>query len=798
MTAETTTPRRWARRIAKWTGVTVAVILIAPLLFVGLVVLRIWLGQPNLDGEIRLASAPGAATIARDADGVVHIEAETEAAAYFALGYAHAQDRFFQMEALRRIAAGRLSEIIGPPGLSIDFRMRRLGVARLAKTDVAVLSEGARAIYEAYADGVNAWIDDPSGVAADELALLFAPAPEPWLPEHSLAWNRLMSLRLVSNWGSELMRLDLKDQLTPAQLADLWPDYPAEAPVTVPNVPQEALAAAAAFAGLANKDDGSNAWGIASTASASGGAILANDPHLGLTNPGVWHLVRLEAPSLSLAGASAPGVPAVVLGHNGTVAWGLTNATTDTSDVYVETPAPGAPGSYLTPEGPRPFDTREEVIRIRFSGERRLTLRATRHGPVISDGIDGPAASGPVLALAHTGLLEDEGSAETLYRMNRARSWPDILAALKLTKGPQQNVFYVGPDGAGMATGGYLPVRRNGDGYMPADGASGDGDWVAFADVSAMPQVFEPATGWVANANNALAGPDYPLWLGREWGYGGRIEELAERLRQARPFDVEGMARLQLDDHSPISARLLPLMTAAVESVELSAPAANALERLKAWDRRTGMASAEPLIFYAWMREAVRRIFADELGPKFGGWFRLRPEPMEQALTHKPEWCDAVDTSGKETCGAALAAALDDALAWIAERYGDDPNAWRWGDAHEARFRHLAFGFAPGLKQLFDIRIPAPGGQETINRAAFYFSDEAEPFVQRHGPTLRAVYDASDLAASRFMTGPGQSGRWFSRNRSSLLERWRDGETISLAPLAAPAHVLTIAPGAEQ
>ena len=778
---------RWLRR-SVW---LLLALIIAPIAAVALLVGRVWLGQPELDGERMVPGLGAEVTIARDSLGVVHIKAATEQEAYFALGFAHAQDRFFQMEMLRRLAAGRLAEVVGPFAAGTDAHMRILGVDRMAEQDVANLPADIRTIYQRYADGVNAWLQTRHGVAADELTLALAPNPEPWTPAHSIAWTRLMSLRLVSNWGSELMRLRLAASLTPEQMADLWPDYPADGAITTPEIAEAALAAARVIAAMSNPDDGSNAWAVTADRSATGAPLLANDPHLGLTTPATWHLVRMEAPGFLLAGAASPGMPALVLGHNGHVAWGLTNATTDTSDVYIETIDPQNPDRYLTPDGPKAFEKLHQVIRVRFGKDRKITVRRTRHGPVISDGND-TAPEGTALSLAHTGLLENEGAAVTLHRINRARKWGDMLDALKVTNGPQQNVFYAGPDGVGMATGGLLPIRKSGDGYMPADGASGAGDWVRFADVSAMPQVFEPSQGWVANANNKIAPDDYPLWLGREWGYAGRMQRIVDQLQADGAITPDRVAAIQTDVKSPIAIRLKPIMLSVLGESALTDAAASRLEALNAWDNEMRMDDASPGIFFAWMRTAIRQIFADELDDDFAGWFGLRAEVLERALTERPVWCDNIMTSETETCQSILKSAFEAAVLEVEASGGQDEPTW--GAIHQVNFRHMGFGRLPVIGSLFNVRIPSPGGQETVNRAAMRFSSNTDPYGQGHGPGLRALYDLADLDASRFMIGPGQSGRLFSDNRSSLAEKWRDGAYLTLGPLSAPSHVLTLKP----
>ncbi|MEQ9121875.1 MAG: penicillin acylase family protein, partial [Alphaproteobacteria bacterium] len=359
---------------------------------------------------------------------------------------------------------------------------------------------------------------------------------------------------------------------------------------------ENVLAAARRAAAISNPDDGSNGWVVAAARSTSGHALLANDPHLGLTAPGTWMLVSLKAPGFRLAGATAPGVPAVILGHNGRIAWGLTNAETDASDVYVETVDPADPDRYLAPDGPRPFETRRETIQVRFGRDREIVVRRTRHGPVVSDELDG-APAGTALALAHTGLLPHEASAEAIFRVNRAGDWPAFRRALGHAQAPQQNAFYAGPDGVGLVTMAALPIRRNGTGYMPADGRTTDGDWIGFAGLEAMPQTFRPARGWAANANNTLAADDYPIRLGEEWGYPGRIARIEEVLTAGGPFDLDALQALQLDDRSTIASALLPAMLEAVADAELSASAQGLIDRLGAWDGRTATEAAEPLVF---------------------------------------------------------------------------------------------------------------------------------------------------------------------------------------------------------
>ncbi|MFQ5467826.1 MAG: penicillin acylase family protein, partial [Kiloniellaceae bacterium] len=346
---------------------------------------------PRLDGTLAVTGLDAPVEVLRDGDGIVTIRAESERDAAFALGYAHAQDRLWQMDFMRRTGAGRLSEVAGARTLRLDRFMRTLGLYRTAQANVEHLSPPVRALLDVYAAGVNAVIEDDDATLPIEFQIMRY-RPEPWRPADSLIWARLMSLQLSGNWSDELLRARTIRRLGPARAADLWPPYPADGPVALPDL-------AGALDGLALErfasplpwalapKEASNSWVVSGTLTATGAPILANDPHLTLDAPGVWYLARIETPERTFTGATAPGLPIPVLGQSGEIAWGFTTTESDTQDLFVERPAPDAPGLYATPDGPAPFETREEIIKVRGAAPEQWTVRATRHGPVISDAI---------------------------------------------------------------------------------------------------------------------------------------------------------------------------------------------------------------------------------------------------------------------------------------------------------------------------------------------------------------------------------------------------------------------------
>ena len=450
-----------------WKFLSVVAVLVA-LLLAGLGGGYLWVrtSLPQINGSVTLAGLDSPVEIVRDADAVPHIFAKNPKDAYFALGYVHAQDRLWQMEFLRRLGAGRLAEVLGESAVDTDRFIRTLGLYRFAEAILETTSPEVRVALEAYAAGVNAWLATRSGLLPPEFILLRF-EPEPWRPADSLVWSRLMALRLGRNWKTELLRARLAGKVPPKSLDELWPGDPPGAPVTLASATHGARLALDALwnaieAGLAT-DSGSNGWVVHGSLTETGKPILANDPHLRFGAPVLWYLARIEAPGLTVTGVTVPGVPFTLLGHNGSIAWGFTNAGGDVEDLFVETVDPNDPTNYLAPEGSRPFVMRREVIGVKGGKTIAMTVRETRHGPVISDVSKDTARvadTGRVIALATPALRPDDRTMEALFAINRAQNWEDFRAATAKFHTPQQNLFFAATDGdIGFISPGRIPVR---------------------------------------------------------------------------------------------------------------------------------------------------------------------------------------------------------------------------------------------------------------------------------------------------------------------------------------------------
>jgi penicillin amidase len=743
----------------------------------------LWLrtSLPTTGGTVALDGARAAVEILRDKNGVPHIFAANAEDAYLALGYVHAQDRLWQMEMMRRLGAGRLSEVVGAATLGLDRYSRTFGLYRLAEAQVERLQPTERALLDAYARGVNAYLDTRTGALPPEFVLL-RHAPEPWRPADSLVWAKIMAMQLSRNWQTELLRWRMSKRLTQEQIRELWPEDDRGAPITLTDrvraasLPLDGLARA--IPGAFTSADASNAWVVDGARSATGKPVLANDPHLGLGAPILWYLAHVEAPGVSLTGATVPGVPLLILGHNSRIAWGMTTTGGDIEDLYLEDLDPADPGRYRTPDGPKPFRVRTEEIRVKGGEPVVLEVRETRHGPVITDLVRETGNPTQVIALASTALRPEDDTARALFGINRAGDWSSFVEAAKHFDSPLQNLFYGDTAGdIGLIAPARLPVRRRGNGLVPVPGADDAHAWTGFVPFDALPKTRNPPSGRIVNANNRLVGPQYPYDITQDWDTSWRAIRIEEMLAAGGRHGVEDAAALQMDTLSTAARALVPLLLAAGPG---SPRAAAAMKLMRTWDYRMRRDRPEPLIYAAWLRHLMQAIAADELGPLYDDYGRSRPGFVVAVLTRNRHWCDDVTTPDKEDCNARIALALDRALDDIAQRQGEDIARWRWGDAHRAALVNRVLTHVPLAGRFADLDVATDGGNDTVNRGLMAESG-ANPFAHAHGAGFRAVYDLADLARSRFVLATGQSGNPLSPHYGDMVERWRDGGHVTIA-----------------
>jgi len=776
----------------------VAGVVLALLVFLAGTYFQVVGALPVYNGHLTADKLKASVEILRDKNDVPHIIAGSIEDAAFGLGFVHAQDRFWQMELMRRLGQGRLSEIIpasivGSGLIETDRTMRGLGLYRRASESVNALSPSARAILDSYAAGVNLFLADENHQFGLELTLVKLLTggkyrPDAWRPADSLVWAKIMALGLDGNWRQELMRLRLSKRLDPDSVK-LLTDRTGESRDATLSLVNEALKgmpfdelyrATDNFA--TRKREASNEWVLSGAHTVSGKPLLANDPHLGLVFPGTWYLARLVGPGFDLRGATSPGAPAMVLGHNGTIGWGFTTTNLDSQDLFIERIDPTDPSRYITPDGARPFVMRDETINVLWGPPVQMRVRETRHGPVINDfagKLDEFAPAGHVLALQATMLDSADTSAEGFMRFGLAQNWDDFLAAARLIYSPMQNVVYADTSGnIGLVSPARVPIRRKGDGSVPVPGWTSEYDWAGFVPFDELPRVYNPASGILVNANGRLVPDDYRYFITNDWAEPYRQRRANALLREVERHPVYGMIAIQADNLSPDAADLMPLL---LESPPRNARAARVYDLLGRWNRFMLANRAEPLIYTAWLRELQTTLLTNKLGEDLAADMAgPNVSVVTRILRDRPAWCDDGGTQTVETCADIIARSLERALDWITQRQGPDMDKWEWGREHLAAHRHPLFDRVPLLRELASVRFPSDGGAYTLNRAQSLFRGPA-PYEAVHGAGYRGVYDFSNLSNSRFATPLGQSGNMLSPYAHNFVERWQSLSYIEIS-----------------
>ena len=789
---------RFLLRLARGVGKFLAGAVLAILVFVAGAYFHVCGAIPAYSGHFEAAGLKAPVEIQRDKNAIPHIVAGSIEDAAFALGYVHAQDRFWQMELMRRLGQGRLSELL-PPSLlgsrlvDTDRTMRGLGIYRRANDSLNALAPGMRSIIDSYAAGVNAWIGDPDQQYGLELTLIRLLSggtyrPEPWRPADSLVWAKLMALSLDGNWRSELLRLRLAHRIGVDGVKFLIEPQGDSRDATLSMV-NEAMKDTdldhlydATDNIATRKRMASNEWVVSGAHSLSGKPLLANDPHLALTFPGIWYLARLTGPGFDIRGATSPGSPAVVLGHNGTIGWGFTTTNLDSQDVFVERVDPTDPNRYITPDGARPFAVRDETIKVAWGDPITMRVRETRHGPVIDDFVRRPddlTPQGHVLALQATALDGADTSAEGFGRFGMAQNWEDFLAAARKVVTPMQNMVYADTAGnIGLIAPARVPIRRKGDGSMPVPGWTSEYDWAGFVPFDDLPRVYNPASGIIVNANARLVPDDYRYFISRDWAEPYRQRRANQLLREVERHPVYGMIAIQADNVALDANDMLPVL---LKGAPRNARASQAYELMRGWNHFMLASRAEPLIYTAWIWELQHGLLADELGEELYQALAMPDVPlMLRIIRDKPGWCDDGGTTRTESCEDAIALALERALDRLTADQGADMTKWQWGKAHPAAHRHPLFDTVPLLRDIASVRFPSDGGSQTLNRAVPMFGG-SQPFEASHGAGYRGIYDFSDLDNSRFAIPLGQSGNMLSPWAHNFVDRWRSLGYVEIA-----------------
>ena len=749
--------------------------------------------------------------IVRDTANVPHIFGKNDQDTLFALGYVHAQDRLWQMTMLRRTAQGRLSELFGAETLTVDMVVRRLGIYSASRASLSALRSDTMAKLEAYANGVNARLEEINlgnlGRGAPEL-FLFSNFIAPWSPTDSLAIIKLMGLQLSSHLESEVLRARVSLILDDDLLKDLLPDVPGSGVAELndfasmfPSLLKQHASVAmpkhslSPFKSIA-LSGASNAWAALPGRSASRGTLLANDPHLGLTAPSIWYLARLELENGGVIGGTIPGLPVILVGRSASLGWGLTTANVDDTDVYIEKLNPANPNEYQSLDGFVPFFRKQSIIEIKGQKPVTLDLLWTENGPVLPGShynLGAITPEGHVTSVAWTLLSGQDTSFEAAFDIMVSGSVQAAMTASQTYIAPGQNLTLADKYQIAMRTIGALPKRdprHQSKGRMPTAGWLAVNRWQGMFDASVNPVFLNPTGGILGNTNNKYIDRPFPEHISYDWGDTQRVQRWTRLMQNREVHTRDSFIEAQLDSVSPTARALLPLIGAELWFQSENAPANTslgrrqvALELLANWNGEMNEHLPEPLIYAAWIRALQIRLIEDELGPLHEEFTQVEPlfiEKVYRDIVGAGQWCDVVQSTPVETCAEIARLALDDALAGLEKTYGSEITALRWGEAHQATHDHPVLGNIPVLKWFVNIRQSTSGGDNTLQRGKT-IGTGPNPYLNVNAGAYRGVYDFADPDSSVYIISTGQSGHPLSRHYDDLGELWRRGEYVPMS-----------------
>jgi penicillin G amidase len=734
-----------------------------------------------------------AVQIRRDRFGVAYVDAQDEADAWFGLGFCHGQDRAGQLEITWRLTRGLLSEVVGPPGLPIDRSVRLIGVHRAAREQLATLDSDTRDQLVAYTAGINAALESRALPRSHEHAILRC-TPSRWEPIDVLAFGLLMCCFLPSNWDVELARLIILTRDGEAAVSALDPTWRADLPLTHP--PGAPAGAASelfvtrdleALRGFLGDSAGSNAWAVQAHKSATGRALLANDPHLPAALPNLGYLTRVKCPSFAVAGISIVGIPAFITGHNGHAAWGSTSAQVDNADLFLEELSEDG-RRYRQGDGWQSCWELVEQIPVKGAAPAELRVLRTPRGTVVARAGDSDASifdpvpmQGRANALSFAATWLERRPTRSLLAFHHVKSFEQFRQACAKSAGCSYSLIYADSASVGWVLAAEVPRRRSGFGSLPLPGWRQDVGWQGVAASDELPWSCNPKQGFVCCANNKpVADADSPVFLGHDFLDGFRQRRIAEELAAKSDWTVERMAALQTDVQSlafaDVRATLLALPTRDPD-------AARALELLRSWDGRLSSDSIAASVYELFLGALNRRICESKAPNSYlyasgkgvmklipGTCFNSRRASFLTRLIREqpPGYFDAWETE--------LTAALAAALKTLTEKFGSAPEAWAWGKIRQVTLRHR-FGDKKPLNQVFNLGpFAGYGDGTTVNHAGLEFWDPLRhPNVTAH---LRSVIDIGNWGASRFVLLGGQSGNPLSPHYGDLVPLYQRGEGV--------------------
>ncbi|WDF02551.1 penicillin acylase family protein [Shouchella hunanensis] len=733
---------------------------------------------PQELGTLELNGLSAEVSVYRDDQGVPHIEANNDYDLYFAQGFVTAQDRLFQMDLSRRQASGQLAEVIGESMLDQDRYFRTFGLRRAAEASEAAYDEETYGYLEAYAAGVNAFME--RAIDNGELPIEFRLAgyePTPWEPLDSLTIGKYMAYDLSGNWQGQAFRHWLAQHVTEEEALDLMPAYPNDGPVILDLAKSVPIDIETAFATTTNylphPFSGSNNWVLAGERTASGEPLLADDPHLGLATPSIWYETHLTSPSVNVTGVIFAGVPGIILGSNEDIAWGVTNVGPDVQQLYFEQRHPDNASMFLYDDEWYEAEVITETILVADQEPYEHEITITKNGPLLSEYASFEEEAEYALSMRWT-AHEATTELQAVLDFNRADNWDTFADALTSFQAPAQNFVFASKDGTiAYRANGLIPIRPDeDDALVPVPGWDPKYQWKGYIPWDELPTIINPESGIISTANNQIVGEDYPYHITHTWAQPYRHQRIIDVLYASNDHTAEDMMNLQMDVVNLQAEEFVPILIEALEMSELTDVEQQAVTMLQSWNREDRKEEPGPLLFHFWMDGLTKQLFEDDIPTDLYGLFEGRANIVDEMIRAASQgqpgpWIEKA--GGLDTLAYK---SFQQAVERASELQGATPNDWEWGAFHKVVFNHPLAAISP-LNYLFNgSPLPVDGSRITV-KAASYNTDTG---VVTNGAGWRGVMDLSDLENTHHLVGPGQSGHVFSDSYHNQREAWVHGD----------------------
>lgn len=732
---------------------------------------------PAMDGCKRVPYLKELVSIQRDGNGIPHISAQSEQDADFGLGYTHAQDRLWHMDFMRRFAQGRLAEVLGKDMIPLDIFMRKMGLSLDINAAWEALPKELKESLEAYAEGVNAYISESSKNKLPMEFRFLGSSPEPWSGVDCLFFPKLMMLQLSGIGRKQINRSLLKKYLPDDFFKAIFPEYTDDDEDILVlsyddyNALEKLLKDMPPPFGFSRA---SNVWVLGAGQTNTNSPILANDPHLALSNPGSWYLARVLVRNEERVGATMPGMPIFLVGHNGHIAWGVSSSGAESQDLYLEKIDPRNQRNYLHDNQSVPFLLRNESVKIKGYGSLNINIYETNHGPIISD-LDSASVPRKVISYALAGINQKSTALKNFYKINRSYNASNVLNELEDYAGPPLNFHFADKGGnISFISAGLIPIRGRGDGSYPVLGHDSAYDWIGYIPFMALPKIVNPANDAIFNSNNAVVDESYSYKITRFWAHPHRYHTVGRRVIQGNN-NVENSIDLQLDSMSPALSQFVHILRRISPK---TSSAINAKEKLLMWDGNMRRSSVEPLIFYKWLQKMAILLFKNSLDDKVSCISTENIFSFFLNYKNLSEDKVFIEQASQAFCKSVKG------VAW--------PNK-DWGAYHRANLKHIFWRRVPFLNWLFDLSIPTDGDGFTVNAGGMALCSPT-PFLHVHGAVFRAVFDFSDLSKSKYIMATGVSGHPLSSFYGNMTEKWQRGEMIDVNASGPFKHKLELLP----